>query len=53
MFYIGEVVHLPNFQPDIMVCESDLISHLLFCGMSGISGVCMGLEQRYICMTVL
>lgn len=25
-----------------MVCESDLISHLLFHGMSGISSVCMG-----------
>lgn len=39
IFYIGGGVHLLNFQPYIMVCETDLISRLPFHGMTGISCV--------------
>jgi len=48
MFYIGGVVHLLNFHPHIMVCETDLISCLLFHGVTGISDVCGNRMEVYL-----
>ena len=48
IFYIGGVVHLLNFWPCIMVCETDLISHLLFHEMTGISDVYGNRKEVYL-----